>query len=124
MWLRWTAISALSGVVAIGASTSAHACAVPLGPYTPARAAAAVLATVVRVEGKGIHAKYHLRTEAIVRGYGRLAPLPPHIVIKVIDFVKGTCGMQSPPLKNGQRITLYYGANRNILRPEAWALAP
>lgn len=104
--------------------SSVNACAVPLEPYRPESATAAIVGTVSRVHGQNYEATYRIKTESIVRDHPQLSPLPRYLTIKVMKFVLGTCGLGSPLLKPGDRITLYFGTDRGIIFPVAWTKFP
>ena len=109
-------------VMAFGSAKSADACAVPLEPYDARTAAAAITATVDSVRGSGFNAIYRIRRTAIIRPAPGLLVLPSRLQIRMANYVAGTCGPESPTLRSGNRIVLYFQIFEGKLVPTAWAL--
>lgn len=110
----------LLALPAVAIANGAHACALPLAPYDPHGAAAAVTAIVTEVRGRGLAATYSLRRTAIVRAQRGVPGLPGRLKIRMRDFVRGTCGAQSPALRKGERVVLYFRIDRGVYLPAAW----
>jgi len=120
--MRLFATSLLCLIIVFGSPESAYACAVPLVPYDARTAAAAMTATVDSVRGSGFNAIYRIRRTAIIRPAPGLLPLPSRLQIRMMNYFMGTCGSQSPTLRSGNRIVIYFQIFKGKLVPSAWAL--
>lgn len=98
----------------------AIACAVALKAYDGRIAAAAMTATVTRVRGSGFGGTYNLQRIAIIRPAQESLALPTKLRVRMADYVIGTCGSQSPVLKTGDQIVLYFEIVDGNLRPSGW----
>jgi hypothetical protein len=80
-------------------------------------------ATVTSVRGSGLNAIYRIRRLATIIPAPKSLLLPDNLQIRMADFVMGTCGSQSPWLKPGNRIVLYFEVVDAKLVPRAWVIS-
>lgn len=103
-----------------GFPSHVQACAIALGAYDERLATAAITATVTRVWGSGFRGTYSLERIAIIRPAPGSLALSTRLRINMADYVMGTCGSQSPVLKAGDQIVLYFEIVDGNLRPSGW----
>jgi hypothetical protein len=101
---------------------TAEACAVPLQPYDARAAVAAITATVTSVRGSGDMATYRVQRIAIAKPAPGSLLLPTKLELKMIKYSACTCGSQSPMLRTGNRIVLYFEISDGKLTPRAWVV--